>query len=65
MTQHINDKVLGSRFWLVNDFQPLQQNDNASNVANAPVRRQNPAANVKHDATVFSVVTNGNDGMTG
>ena len=63
MTQHINDKVLGSRFWLVNDFQPLQQNDNASNVANAPVRRQNPAANVKHDATVFSFVTNGNDGM--
>ena len=42
MTQQVNDKVLGSRFWVANDFQPLQQNDNASNVAVAP-RRQHPA----------------------
>ena len=63
MTQHINDKVLGSRFWLVNDFQPLQQNDNASNVANAQLIQHRPARNVEHDATVFSFVTNGNDGM--
>jgi len=63
MTQRINDKVLGSRFWLVNDFQPLQQNDNASNVAVAPVRQQQPASNVKHDATVFSFVANSEDGM--
>ncbi|MBP5674614.1 MAG: hypothetical protein J6X49_19695, partial [Victivallales bacterium] len=63
MTQRINDKVLGSRFWLVNDFQPLQQNDNASNVAVAPVRHQPPTINVKHDATVFSFVANGEDGM--
>ena len=62
MTQRISDKVLGSRFWLVNDFQPLRQDDNASNVADAPAMRQ-PADNVKHDATVFSFVTNGGDGM--
>ena len=62
MTQPINDKVLGSRFWLVNDFQPLQQNDNASNAADAPAGPR-PAANVKHDATVFSFVTNGDSGM--
>jgi hypothetical protein len=63
MTQRINDKVLGSRFWLVNDFQPLQQNDNASNVAVAPARNQPPAINVKHDTTVFSFVANGGDAM--
>ena len=62
MTQQVNDKVLGSRFWVANDFQPLQQNDNASNVAVAP-RRQHPANNVEHDSTVFSFVTNGEDAM--
>ena len=63
MTQQINDKVLGSRFWVANDFQPLQQNDNASNVANAPRIQHRPAINVEHDATVFSFVTNGGDAM--
>ncbi|MBR5080743.1 MAG: hypothetical protein IKX30_18555 [Victivallales bacterium] len=63
MTQGINDNMLGSRFWLVNDFQPLQQNDNASNVAVAPGRQRHPAINVKHDSTVFSFVTNGGDAM--
>ncbi|MBP5674005.1 MAG: hypothetical protein J6X49_16585 [Victivallales bacterium] len=62
MTQQINDKVLGSRFWVANDFQPLQQNDNASNVAVNP-RRQRPAIKVEHDSTAFSFYTNGEDAM--
>ena len=63
MTQGINDKVLGSRFWVANDFQPLQQNDNASNVANAQLIQHRPAIKVKHDSTAFSFATNGEDAM--
>ena len=62
MTQQINDKVLGSRFWVANDFQPIQQNDNASNVAVNP-RRQRPAIKVEHDSTAFSFYSNGEDAM--
>ena len=54
----VTDAVLGSRFWLVNDFSPLE---NAQNPV-APAQGNAPA-NVKHDATVFSFVANAGDEM--
>jgi len=52
----VTDAVLGSRFWLVNDFAPLGEVQNAGAQPNAPV-------NVKHDAAVFSFVANEGDEM--
>lgn len=59
MPPPITDAVLGSRFWLVNDFSPLE---NAQNNVNAPAPEGAPA-NVKHDAAVFSFVANAGDEM--
>jgi len=52
----VTDAVLGSRFWLVNDFAPLGAVQNAEVEQNAPV-------NVAHDAAVFSFVANEGDEM--
>lgn len=59
MPPPITDAVLGSRFWLVNDFSPLE---NVQNNVNAPAPEHAPA-NVKHDAAVFSFVADAGDEM--
>ena len=56
MPDPISDANLGSRFWLVTDYSPL-------NPAEAPAP-QNPAvAKVKHDSTILTFVDAGGDSM--
>ena len=60
MPNPISDKVLGSRFWLVNDFQSIDANDNASMQVHVPEQNR-VAPKVKHDAKIFSFVNEDQD----
>ena len=62
MPAPVSDAVLGSRFWLVNDFASLENVQGVNDPAQDNVQVDGPA-NVKHDAEVFSFVASEGDEM--
>ena len=62
MPAPVSDAVLGSRFWLVNDFASLENVQGVNDPAQNNVQVDGPA-NVKHDAEVFSFVASEGDEM--